>query len=97
MNERYIEIIQQFIHHWKLNRATATLISTAMVAVAKYHDNLDRAKAHGILMAYNAAGMIDENTYQEGHNLLDRLMEVEAETEREALDFIFNYFDECDR
>ena len=94
MNERYIEIIQQFIHHWKLNRATATLISTAMLAVARHHDNLDMAKANGILMAYNAAGLIDENAYQEGHNLLDKLMETE--TEREALDTIFNYFNECD-
>jgi len=94
MNERYIEIIQQFIHHWKLNRATATLMSTAMLAVARYHDNLDRAKAHGIMMAYNAAGLIDENAYQEGHSLLDKLMETE--TEQEAIDAIFNYYDECD-
>ena len=94
MNERYIDIIQRFIQHWKLNRATATLISTAMLAVARHRDNLDRAKAHGILMAYDAAGLIDGSTCQEGHSLLDSLMA--AATEREALDIIFNYFDECD-
>ena len=94
MNERYFGIIQGFIIHWKLSRATATLISTAMLAVARHRDNIDRAKAHGILMAYNAAGLIDENAHQEGHRLLDGLMA--AATEHEALDAIYNYFSECE-
>ena len=93
MNERYIEIIQRIIQYWKLNRATATLLATAMLAVARHRDNLDRAKMHGILMAYNAAGLIYEDIYQEGHHLVDTMME--AQTEREAIDAIFNYFDEC--
>ena len=36
MNERYFGIIQGFIIHWKLSRATATLISTAMLCLLKY-------------------------------------------------------------
>lgn len=94
MNEQYLVIIQGFITRWKLNRRTATLLSTALLAVARHHDDLNTAKTLGIMMAYNASGLIDENTYQEGHNLVDAI--TKTETEREALNAIFNYFAECD-
>lgn len=93
MNEQYLVIIQGFIAYWNLNRQTATLLATALMAVAWKKDNLNTAKTLGIMMAYNAAGLIDENTYQEGHNLVDAITKME--TEREAIDAIFNYFDEC--
>ena len=94
MNEQYLVIIQGFIAYWNLNRQTATLLSTALLAVARHRDNLNTAKTLGIMMAYNAAGLIDESTYQDGHNLVDTI--TKKQTEREAIDAIFNYFDECD-
>lgn len=93
MNEQYMEIIAGFITHWKLNRQTATLLSTALMAVGRHRDDLNTAKTTCIIMAYNAAGLIDENTCLEGYNLVDAI--AKTETEREALDAIFNYFAEC--
>lgn len=95
MNEQYLVIIQGFIAYWNLNRQTATLLATALMAVARKKDDLNTAKTLGIMMAYNAAGLIDEDTYQEGHNLVDAITKMK--TEREAIDAIYNYFDECDR
>ena len=92
MNEQYLVIIHGFIAYWNLNRRTATLLTTALLAVARHRDDLITAKTLGIMMAYNAAGLIDEDTYQEGHSLVDAI--TKTETEREALDAIFNYFDE---
>ena len=93
MNEKYLELVQQFVHHWKLNRRTATLLSTALLAVARHQDHLNTAKTLGILMAYQAAGTKEENQYQEGHDLVSKVSE--SSTEAEALDIIFNYFAEC--
>ena len=94
MNEQYLVIIQGFIAYWNLNRQTATLLSTALMAVARHRDDLNTAKTLGIMMAYNAAGLIDESTYQEGHNLVDSI--TKTKTEHEALDAIYNYFSECE-
>lgn len=93
MNEQYMEIIQRFIQYWKLNWQTATLLATAMLAAARYRDELTAGKATAIMMAYNAAGLIYEDIYQEGQHLVGTM--VKKQTEREAIDAIFNYFDEC--
>ena len=94
MNEQYITIIQGFIAYWGLNRKTATLIATAILSVARHRDKDDRIKTNGILMAYNAANLIDENTMHEGYALLDKIVQTKAECE--AIDAIYKYFDECD-
>ena len=95
MNEQYLVIIQGFIAYWNLNRQTATLLATALMALARNKSAENSGKATGILMAYNAAGMIDENTYQEVYNLVANAI-MNTKTEREAVDAIYNYFDECD-
>lgn len=90
MNERGFELIQLIVSGWKLDRQTATLLTTALRAVARCHSSMNVSKTIGILMAYNAAGLIDEATYQEGYALVDAV--TRTATASEALNAIFNYF-----
>lgn len=94
MNEQYLVIIQGFIAYWNLNRQTATLLATALSALTRSKSVETEGKAIGILMAYNAAGIIDEDTYCEGYVLVANGI-MKSKTEREGMQAIYNYFDQC--
>jgi hypothetical protein len=66
--EKYYDIITKVADNWPLNRREATLLVTALTALAKSAKSqraVLKAKATGVIMGFEAANHLNEYQYED--------------------------------